>query len=304
MSLTIACYAGATPTRSTAGSTTTNVPASPDSSSGLVVTGVFPPQRLVELVELVRQDPRLHGLAHARWRAADLQHLVPELAPYTPAGISKLLRRAGLRLKRGRLSRHSPDPAYAAKLAAIARIRAVTTGYPDRVRLLYADEVTLYRQPTLATIYAPVGVEPTSPLSYLGNHYRRYLAALDATSGRVTWLARSTLRVPSICAFLEAVRDAYPGQHLFLAWDNWIVHRHERVLATAARLNIHLVYLPTYAPWTNPIEKLWRWLRQDLVHHHQLADAWPDLQALTAAFLDQFDSGSPALLRYVGLLPE
>jgi hypothetical protein len=31
------------------------------------------------------------------------------------------------------------------------------------------------------------------------------------------------------------------------------------------------VWLPTYAPWLNPIEKLWRWLRQDVLKMH----VWP-----------------------------
>ncbi|HEV2237019.1 MAG TPA: transposase, partial [Ktedonobacterales bacterium] len=95
----------------------------------------------------------------------------------------------------------------------------------------------------------------------------------------------------------------YPDQILVLAWDNWPVHRHPTVLATARALRIHVRWLPTYAPWTNPIEKLWRWLKQTCVHHHPLADRWDELRATLTAFLAQFTDGSPALLRYVGLLP-
>lgn len=54
----------------------------------------------------------------------------------------------------------------------------------------------------------------------------------------------------------------------------------------------------------NPIEKLWRWLRQDVVHHHRRADAWEELKAAVKAFLDGFADGSTALLTYVGLLPD
>ena len=86
-----------------------------------------------------------------------------------------------------------------------------------------------------------------------------------------------------------------------LAWDNGPVHRHPVVQATAAALRIHLRYLPTYVPWTNPIEKLWRWLRQTCIHHHQYADQWEQSKANVQAFLDQFSTGSTALLRYVGL---
>jgi DDE superfamily endonuclease len=61
------------------------------------------------------------------------------------------------------------------------------------------------------------------------------------------------------------------------------------------------VVLPTYASWCNPIEKLWRWLYEDVLDLHRHADDLPTLRALVAAFLQQFAHGSADLLRYVGL---
>jgi hypothetical protein len=109
--------------------------------------------------------------------------------------------------------------------------------------------------------------------------------------------------VEGLRRFLARLRRAYADRPLILVWDNWPVHRHAEVLATAAALDIELVWLPTYAPWTNPIEKLWRWLAEDLLRHHTKADAFAALQAQVAAWLDQFAVDSPALLRYVGLAP-
>jgi|GEM_PF-4462571 len=56
------------------------------------------------------------------------------------------------------------------------------------------------------------------------------------------------------------------------------------------------------APWLIPSEKLWRWLRQDVLKLHRLADNWPPLRTHVNAFLDQFAQGSQALLRNVGLI--
>jgi hypothetical protein len=64
---------------------------------------------------------------------------------------------------------------------------------------------------------------------------------------------------------------------------------------------IEPVWLPTYAPWLNPIEKLWRWLRQDVLKMHRLAAHWSELRKRVNTFLDQFAEGSADLLRYVGL---
>jgi hypothetical protein len=67
------------------------------------------------------------------------------------------------------------------------------------------------------------------------------------------------------------------------------------------QLPIQLIPLPTYASWCNPIEKLWRKLRQELTHLHPWANDLQRLRAEIDQFLAQFASGSPDLLRYVGL---
>lgn len=254
----------------------------------------------------MHQTPDHFGLARTRWRLVDLQHCaaLPELADYSLPGISRLLARCGLSYKRGRLHLHSPDPAYQEKVFALAQAQAVARRCPARVRLLYADEVGCYRQPTLADRYAGRPHEPLAPLSRRANTRWRLGGALDSVSGALTHVSGAVVGVDALCALLEALRLRYPDHILVLAWDNWPVHRHPAVLATAARLRIHLKWLPTYAPWTNPIEKVWRALRQTCVHHHQKADQWLAFQAELLAFLDQFADGSPALLRAVGLSPD
>ena len=51
-----------------------------------------------------------------------------------------------------------------------------------------------------------------------------------------------------------------------------------------------------------PIEKLWRWLKQDVVKMHRLAEDWQAVRERVRQFLDQFAHGSQRLLEYVGLL--
>lgn len=220
------------------------------------------------------------------------------------AGISRALHRLGIRRTRGHLHIPSPDPAYQAKLAWIERAATRARADPAHVRLLYGDEFSLYRQPSLADVYAPRGWEPTASGSQRSNDRWRYSGALDLVSGQVTASSGPKMGVEALCAFLHQLRQTYPDEQLFLVWDNWPVHTRPPVLATAAEERIELLWLPTYAPWTNPIEKLWRWVRQDVVHYHRLADQWEELQAQVMTFLAQFAHGSPALLGYVGLLPD
>ena len=250
---------------------------------------------------LVRRDPTTLGLPGARWRLADVARCEAAVRTYSRSGLSRALRRLGLRLKRGRLRLHSPDPAYAPKAARIAAaVRAARTEPTQRV-VLFADEVSLHRQPTLAQRWAQRGVEPTADLPRQYDSRWRVCAGLDAVSGQVVWRGMPRCGVRELQQWLRLVRQTYPTQQLSIVWDNWLPHRQREVQAEADRLGIDLLFLPTYAPWLNPIEKLWRWLRQDVVHHHRLTDNWEELKARMTRFLDQFTGPAPDLLRYVGL---
>lgn len=261
------------------------------------------PDAADQVVALLQQPPDRFGIQRSRWRLQDLRQVVPALQHYSLSGISSLLVRLGIRHKRGRLRVHSPDPAYQVKLAQLAEASQAAQTDAAQVVLCFADEYSLYRQPTLAGRLARQGVEPCADLSLRPNRYHRYSAALNVVTGQVTWIDAPSMTIPNLVHFLQVLRTAYPTQTLVLAWDNWPVHKTKRVLAAADQLDVTLLWLPTYAPWTNPIEKLWRWLKQTLVHHHHYADHPDVLQQQVATFLDQFASGSEELLRYVGLLP-
>ena len=74
--------------------------------------------------------------------------------------------------------------------------------------------------------------------------------------------------------------------------------------ARHGKLPIKILQLPTYASWANPIEKLWRWVRQSVLHLHRLSDDWSELRQRIRDFILSFRKGSNELLRYVGLLPD
>lgn len=253
------------------------------------------------MVRLIRRDPATVGLPRARWRLADVARTEPALAHYSRSGLSRAVRRLGLRLKRGRLRLHSPDPDYAAKAAAVAAALAAARADPVQRVLLYSDEVSLYRQPSLAQRWYPRGSEPAAAMARGYNTRWRVCGGLNAVTGEVVWLGAERCGARQLVQWLQRVRQRYPTQAITIVWDNWLPHRQEQVQREAERLGIELCYLPTYAPWLNPIEKLWRWLKQDVLHHHDLADQWEALKERMTCFLTQFAQPSPALIRYVGL---
>jgi transposase len=221
----------------------------------------------------------------------------------TKAGVWRRLKGWKLVFKRARLHLHSPDPEYAQKVEKLKETYQQAMDSPEEMRLLYADEVGLYRQPLVSEAWQPKGKHAVkATLSHRANTRYRVVGSLDAYSGQVVWKGASKVGVVALCRWLEQVRSFYgPSLRLVLAWDNWPVHRHPKVLEAASRLSIELLFLPTYAPWTNPIEKLWRKLKQEVIYLHRQADDWDELKGRINRFLDQWITPSSDLLKYVGL---
>jgi DDE superfamily endonuclease len=281
---------------------------------------------------VVRRDPRQCGVTQSRWRLEDLIEQCKWLNLETESGMSQLLQRLGIHYKRGRDYVHSPDPFYQAKVDEIKALKERMQTKHGLEVLLYLDELTYYRQPSLACAYEEAGVaRPYAQRSLASNTVTRVVGALDAFSGRVLFQSGSKVGIKHLVHFYQHVRQAYPQtQRIWIVLDNWPVHFHPDVLvalepqqtrfpfsrptnwpqtpSSAAvkrwgdwQLPIQLVLLPTYASWCNPIEKLWRKLKQDVLHLHRLADDLKALRLLVTEFLQQFAAGSNELLRYVGL---
>jgi transposase len=234
-----------------------------------------------------------------------LRQTVSALHDYTLGGLSKLLERCDLRYKRGRLHIHSPDPDYDTKLAYIAAARLQMEQQPEEVALVYADELTYYRRPSLAQAYARRGAHAAAVESgYRSNTHRRIAAALDVHSGALFAWQRAAFPVPTLLHFLQALAERYShAQRVFVVMDNWSVHFDPRILVALQATKLTLLRLPTYAPWTNPVEKVWLRLKQEVLHHHPFADDWHGLQAAVQDWLNQWTDASPQLLHAVGLSP-
>ena len=269
-----------------------------------------------------------------RWRLQDLLLQIAGWRVTTVGGLAGLLARLRISYQRGRDYVHSPDPQYEEKLAWIAdRVQQARTSAGREVAL-YLDELTYYRQPSLAAAYAARNEEqPLARRSYGSNTPTRVVATLDAETGRVVAWQGSKVGVNQLVQFYRQLRAAYPQAERFhVILDNWPVHFHPDVLVAlepqeapwpyptparwpqeprarareqwgALQLPIQLATLPTYASWENPIEKLWRYGKQEVLHLHRWAEQLEELRRQFLAFLGRFVAGSEPLLRYVGLRP-
>jgi len=279
---------------------------------GAGVSPPFPPSGLSEeqakeqIQEAVRRSPRLAGVDRSRWSLAALATAVCWLAGLSMGGVSRLLRRLKVRYRRGQAHLHSPDPEYDQKMQAVQRARLRARRRPGEVIFLYQDEFTYYRRASAAPAWHPQGGPGRYAEQGHGkNGKKRLIGALDAQDGRLFCWQRSDAKVGTLKRFYKAVQDAYPqAEVIYVAQDNWPVHFHQDVLQSLKGTKVKLLRLPTYAPWTNPIEKVWRFLKADVLHQHDFGDDWQGLRQEVTNWLAKWTGPSPALLRYVGLAPE
>ena len=220
----------------------------------------------------------------------------------------RALRRCGIGLRSGAAQQFSPDPEYISKRDHLYRCLGEAAASAGRVVLVFLDEMGYARWPDPAPDWAASAPAPPPAADRAGgpNRLWRVIGALNAVTGRVDFLDDYIVGRAKLIKFYEQLNRAYPDAgRLLVVQGNWSIHTHPDVLGALGRWpRIEPVWLPTYAPWLNPIEKLWRWLRQDVLKLHRLAGDWAALRRRVNQFLGQFAEGSQALLRYVGLTGE
>jgi transposase len=274
--------------------------------------GLFEEEALVkeELLETLRAGPGEAARQEvavgekspvpSRWTLRTIRASVEWLTEYTLSGVWRVLQTCGLGLHASCARMFSPDPDYRSKVRRLHRCLRDAARHPDTVVALFLDEFGYQRWPEVAPMW---GLEATVAQRAGNNQQWRTIGALNALTGQVNYLDGYIVGRQQVIQFYSHLDRAYPEVDLlYVIQDNWNIHTHPDVLTALDRYpRISPVWLPTYAPWLNPIEKLWRWLRQDILKMHRWVEDWPRVKQRVHDFLDQFAHGSPDLLRYVGL---
>ncbi len=272
------------------------------------------PDRRNELLAQVRQGPgeaARQAVAvtsttptPSRWTLHTIRATCTWLQNYSLSGVWRLLRRCKLKMRSAQVQYYSPDPDYAVKEAVLLRCLQKTAQAPNEHVVLFLDEMGYARWPQPAPAWGPAAPLPPPTTALAGTNTQwRLVGALNALTGQVDYLDDYIVGRRQLITFYGQLTQRYADKEvIYVVQDNWSIHRHADVLLALQQWpQIVPVWLPTYAPWLNPIEKLWRWVRQDVLKLHRLADDWTALRQRVRRFLDQFAHGSPDVLHYVGL---
>ncbi len=227
--------------------------------------------------EEARQElaPTSDGPAPSRWTLRGVRATFPWLKDYTLSGVWRLLRRHDLRIRAARVRQHSPDPEYLAKLEHLLAYLRDAAAHPDQVVLVFLDEMGYYRWPKEGRTWSTAAPNPAPLADRDGpnNKQWRVIGALNALTGRVDYLDAYIIGREKVIVFYRQLAAAYgDARRIYVVQDNWSIHTHPEVQAALSELpRIEPVWLPTYAPWLNPIEERptdYTWRRRQPQQQH------------------------------------
>jgi DDE superfamily endonuclease len=104
------------------------------------------------------------------------------------------------------------------------------------------------------------GVQPAGPVQHIFEAFYVYGAVAPSTGARFL-LALPSLHAATFQLWVDAFAQAFPDRFNILLLDHSGAHTAQRLTLPA---HVRLVCFPPYGPELNPIERLWRDVKDDL----------------------------------------
>lgn len=228
---------------------------------------------------VMEQTPADFGFVRSRWTCECVAVVLREDLR-VEAGretVRRLLRDEGLVWRRPRPVLGPKDKAYAYKLG---RVRKMLRELPAGEVAVFQDEVDVNTNPKVGSMWMRRGeqAEVVTP----GTNVKRYLAGslnyrtgeLVLTEGRPGQGRNADL----FLAHLDELRRRYRRYKVIhVVCDNARFHRPDQCKKVKAYLaewghRVVLHFLPAYAPQTNPIERVWWHLHEEVTRNHRCKD--------------------------------
>lgn len=223
------------------------------------------------LLALLNKAPSTLGWCRTRWSCATLaaQLHLQRGVQVSAATLRPWLHQMGYVWKRAQLVGRDDDPERAAKLAAI---RYFLENLGNRAALLFADELDIHLLPKVG--YQWMRVAERLKLVTPGVNQKRYLAgALDHLTGQVIQCVGGRKTAGLFLELLQAIEHGYPMtayREVFVVLDNFSIHKAKVVRHWLEQHpRIKLIFLPTYCPQGNPIERLFWEVHDKCTRNHR-----------------------------------
>ena len=92
--------------------------------------------------------------------------------------------------------------------------------------------------------------------------------AIDVIDKKLYYQEDKMLNSEATIAFLEKIEKSYPDKtKIYVFSDNAKYYKNKSVQNFIKNSKIYLCYLPSYSPNLNPIERLWKWMKERVMYN-------------------------------------
>jgi len=259
-----------------------------------------------ELDDIIQKGPEDVGFTGACWRTPMIQDLILKRfgVLYNVNYLSQLLKNMGFSYQKAKFVADHKDPEKRKEWVYNTWSEIMRLAKIKNSLILFGDEASFPQWGTLTYTWAKRGQQPTVMTSGIRKGYK-VLGLIDYFSGRFFFKGHTDkLNSNSYSEFLLEIL-AKTDQHIILIQDGARYHTSQAMREFfkqhCDRLSVY--QLPTYSPDYNPIEKLWKKVKQDGTHLHY----FPTFEALVAKvneILPQFSNCSEEVLSLFGFYKE
>ena len=141
---------------------------------------------------------------------------------------------------------------------------AIEEAKNEECRLLFMDAVHFILQPFLCSLWC---TERLFIKAAAGRNRINVLGVVDAITKEIFTINNTSyITAETIVAFFKQLRELHGSVRLKIVLDN-ARYQHCRLVEDAAKsLNITLLFLPSYSPNLNIIERLWKFTKKNILY--------------------------------------
>jgi transposase len=223
------------------------------------------------LLALLGKAPSIYGWCRTRWSCQTLaaQLKIQRGLEVSASTLRRWLHELDYVWKRAKLVARDDDPE---RVERLARIRHKVETLGKKAILLFADELDIHLLPKVGYEWMPKG--EVRELVTPGQNRKRYLAgSLDPKTGRIYQVTGERKTNALFRALLEKLDWTYPAadfEKVYVVVDNYGIHKAKAVGTwLASHPRFELLFLPTYCPKANPIERCFGDVHDKCTRNHR-----------------------------------
>jgi transposase len=243
-----------------------------DGSVGPAVrTTVLLPWLRRSIVAMLKKPPSFYGWCRTRWscQALAAQLKASRGIDASAETVRRWLHELDWAWKRAKPIARDDDPD---RVDRLAKIRVAFERLGTRAVMLFADELDIHLLSKIGYEWMPRGQQ--RQVWTPGKNEKRYLAgALELRTGRLlhcVWFRKVNGLFIELLRLLDGTYPATSTDRIYVVVDNYAIHKAEAVAQwLSEHPRIELLFLPTYCPRANPIERCFGDVHDKCTRNHR-----------------------------------